>query len=172
MEWLVSIFTSGGFGAVTGLIGGWLAKKEARKMKELEYSFERDQMAHTIAELTLEHSHALAVVDKKIDLAEAEGAIEIESKEADAFIESIKQQGKPSGHVFFDGLLRWVRPAITFWLLWQLYYLQKQLEKLTGGMENLGEDELMTMYLMVVNAIIFLATTATGWWFASRRGQV
>ena len=172
MDWLVSIFTSSGLGAITGLLGGWLAKKEARKMKQLEFEHEKFSMKYQLEELKLEHAQQLAVVDKQIDLAEAEGEIEVANKEADAFIESIRQQGKSTGNIWFDGIKSLIRHVITFWLLYELSVLSGELEELTGGLKALPASEQIVIYMTIVDAIIFLATTAVGWWFASRKGQV
>ena len=170
--WLVDIFSSGGLGAITGLVGGWLAKKEARKMRELEFEIEKENRKYDLAELKLEHTQQLTIQQLDIELAELEGDMEIASTEADAFLQSIKEQGKSTGNAIFDGFKSMVRPFITFWLLFELSMLSSELAELTGGLKNLPIVDLSTMYLSVVNAIIFLATTATGWWFASRKGQV
>jgi uncharacterized membrane protein (Fun14 family) len=172
MDWLVSIFTSSGLGAITGLVGGYLAKKEARKMAEVKYTHDEKMAEYNRLELEAEQAHAVAMVDKKIDLAEAEGAIEVDKAEVGAFTESIKQQGKSTGSVLFDGIKSTIRPIITFWLLYELSVLSGRLEELTGGLEALSATEQLRLYMVIVDAIIFLTTTAVGWWFASRKGQV
>jgi hypothetical protein len=179
MEWLAEIASGVATGGVTsvlgaglGMLGGWLAKKEARKMKEMELSHEKEMASLDLETLRLEQDHALQVAEKKIDLAETEGKIAIEEGELSAFKETIKQQGQMTGHIFFDGLKSAIRPLLTIILLIQLAYLQYQIGGLIGGLESLPQEQLIVLYLRIIEAIIFLATTALGWWFGSRRGQV
>ena len=174
MEFLTSLLDGGVtsiLGAGIGLVGGWLAKREARKMKQLDHAHEIEMADIDLKSQRLEQDHTLAVADKQIDIAKAEGQIAINAGELDAFNETIKQQGKMTGHLFFDGLKSSIRPLLTLILLGQLFYLQYQLNNLMGGLKALPQDQLMAMFLRIVESIIFLATTATGWWFASRRGQ-
>lgn len=159
-------------GGAFGLLGGWLAKKEARKMKELEFQHEQIMMDKDIAMQAAEHNHALAVADKQLDIAVQETAGKVELGELDVYAETVRQQGKMTGHIFFDGLKSSIRPLLTIILLVQLFILQYQISQLIGGLKNLDPSVLMMLYLRIIEAIIFLATTATGWWFASRRGQV
>ena len=172
MSWLVELFTSGGFGAVTGLIGGWLAKREARKMAELNFSHEENMAKYAAAEAKEERIQALALGEQNQKLAEIEGAQRVEEKTVDAFAASIKAQAAPVGNPKLDFILRLVRPLITASLLWMMYGIYTKLDNLTGGLEKLSPDQQLALYMTVVDAIIFLTTTAVGWWFASRKGQV
>lgn len=172
MNWLVSIFTSSGFGAVTGLVGGWLAKREARKMEELRYNHEAVMAKFQAEEAKAERDQALALGEQNKQLAEIEGQQRVEEKTVDAFKASMESQGKTTGNALFDFVLRLVRPIITVWLLVLLGGIYGKLDELTGGLESLSAKEQLTLYMTIVDAIIFLTTTAVGWWFASRRGQI
>lgn len=172
MTWLVDIFTSGGFGAVTGLLGGWLAKKEARKLAELEFGHEEKMAEIASAEARAERDQALALGEQNQQLAEIEGAQVVEEKTIDAFAQSIKSQGSQVGSPKLDFVLKLIRPIITFWLLWMMASIYNNLDNLTGGLAELSSAEQFSLYMTIVDAIIFLTTTAVGWWFASRRGQI
>jgi hypothetical protein len=172
MGTLLSILSSGGFGIVTGMIGGWLGKREARKMKALDNAHDATMAVHAITEATNAQAHAVAMLGEKREMAVEVGKIEVEGKEMDVFMQSIKEQGKSTGSPFFDGLKSAIRPIITFWLLWELSSITGTLDKLTGGLKALPAEDQIALYITIIDAIIFLATTAVGWWFASRRGQV
>jgi len=165
---ILSIMTSGGFGAVTGLIGGYLTKVENRKMKALDHAHEQSMGELSIRELTLEHTQALELKDKEAMLAEVEGDIIVEGKEADAFVESIKGQGKATGIGFVDAIRGLMRPLITVFLLWVVWQIYADVDALVGGLEAMPMIALAALYAEIVSSIIFLTTTAVAWWFASR----
>ena len=168
LETVLGIFTSGGFGAVTGLIGGFMQKREQRKILELENSHAEKMMEHDISMQKLENEQAILLVEKKIDLAQAEGEIEVEVREADAFVESVRAAQQPTGNVFLDGVKTVMRPLITIVLLYFAWDIYNQLDNIIGGLEALDKGKLEDLYIYVIHAIIFLAITATTWWFASR----
>ena len=64
-----------------------------------------------IDELKLEQLHELSMADKEMDRAKIEGGIKIEHAEVGAFSDSQRTLGN------LQGALRWVRPAITGYLL-------------------------------------------------------
>jgi hypothetical protein len=163
--------TSGGFGAVTGLLGGYLTKVENRKMKQLDHQHEQAMGEMGLRELTLEHTQALEMKDKEAMLAEVEGDIVIEGKEADAFVESIKGQGKATGIKFVDAVRGLMRPLITIFLLWVVWEIYDDVDTLVGGLESLTETQLVLLYTTLIESIMFLTTTAVAWWFASRGGK-
>lgn len=172
MSALLGIFTSGGFGAVTGLIGGWLAKRETRKSLELQYNHEQAMRTLQVQEAKAEREQALALGDQNMQLTEVEGQQRVEEKTVDAFKSSIESQGKSTGNASLDFVLRLIRPLITAWLLYMMAGIYGKLEQLTGGLKDLPVPDQVALYMTIVDAIIFLTTVAVGWWFASRKGQL
>lgn len=168
LETVLGIFTSGGFGAITGLIGGFMQKREQRKILELENAHAEKMMEHDISMQRLENEQAVLLVEKKIDLAQAEGEIEVDVREADAFVESVRQANKPTGNPWLDGIKTAMRPLITIVLLYFSWDIYNQLDNIIGGLEALDPEKLEDLYIYVIHAIIFLTITATTWWFASR----
>lgn len=166
---LVDLFAGGGVmnivGAISGLVGGWLAKREQRKLLTLENEHERYMADIDLKRDKLEHEQALAVMDKKVEQARVEGEIEDDIRAGDAFIESIK----PSKLTKFGEIVKSaMRPIITVALLWVTWTIYVQLEELMGGLEGLDPVQLQQLFVYVVHAIIFLTITAVSWWFASR----
>lgn len=163
MEFLVDLFSTGGMGAITGLIGGWLTKREERKQKVLDYGHTAKMRMVDLKELELEHAQQVLMVDKQIDLAEAEGNIQLDAKEIDAFTASQKGGGK-----FMDIAKSLVRPLITGFLLFVTFTLYRELDQLVGGLDSLPQEQMIALYGSVIQQIIFLTVTAVAWWFAAR----
>ena len=161
-ESLLGIFTSGGMAGITGLVAGHLAKIEDRKKAVLDYDHELSMANITLDETRLEQAHELLIADKEIDKAETEGEIEIESKEVDAFIES--QKHNETG----EGLIRWVRPSIAFYLLGLSTYIAIKVFVITGGVESLPEDLQADLLIKVIDYTFYLVTLAVGWFYGAR----
>ena len=166
MEWLVNIFTSGGVGAVTGLFGGLVTKHIERKDKANERAFLLKKQQNDIDELKLEQLHELSMADKEMDRAKIEGGIKIEHAEVGAFSDSQRTLGN------LQGALRWVRPAITGYLLIVSSILVFVVWDRVDGLNNFSADELTGLLRHMINTTLFLAVTAVTWWFGSRGGNI
>lgn len=167
LELILGILSSGGFGALTGIIGAWITKRETRRVLEIENQ-------HTLAmreldqrEREAEMAHELSIADKQVERARVEGDIALQTDELDAFKASIETQRQPKS-ALMDAFLSFVRPLITFALLWESWILLERLNTLVGGLQSLPADVLMDIYKHAIYAVIFLATTAVGWWFGTR----
>ncbi len=68
---------------------------------------------YRMTQLQLEIDQARA--KDQIDLVHAQGDMAVNSIEADAWLEAIKSQGKPTGIAWVDALNASVRPVITYW---------------------------------------------------------
>lgn len=166
MDWLVDVFTSGGFGAVTGLVGGLVTKHIERKEKANERAYNLKARDQDLEELKLEQAHELDMADKQVERAQVEGAIKIEHAEVGAFTESQKTLGK------LTGALRWVRPAITFFLLIGSTLLTVIVWNKVEGLDNFTPDQLTGLLWEMIMTILFLTVTAVTWWFGSRGGNI
>jgi len=165
---LASLFASSGFGALIGLLGSWLTKREERKNLQLKYDYDLKIAEVRKAEAAAEAAHELAMADKQIERAQVEGDIAKDIKETDAFIESLKEQTQVYGVKWVDALRGIMRPLITIYLLALATIVTLAIGKLVGGLQSLEQTELLTIYKSVINQMVFLATTAVTWWFGSR----
>jgi len=169
LELILEFFTSGGFGAIVGLLGGYLTKREVRKLKELEFKHEQFLVDKDIERDNLYYSHAERVADKQMEYAQIEGQIADDIKSADAFIESIKsQKTHREEHWVLSTIKTLMRPILTCALLWISFSIYVRLEALVGGLESLDPKLMQELFIYVIHAIIFLTITAVAWWFASR----
>ena len=173
IDTVLNIFTSGGFGAVTGLFGGYLQKKHELKLEALRAQIKKDDRAHSLKEMEIENAHVLQVEDKKIDIAEAESNIVINQADAKSFGQSIKNQAVQTGIGFVDGVRGLMRPIITCYLLIVTTFLTVNLHALVGGLEGgMTKESAEALYIHIIHQLIFLCVTAVAWWFASRGRQV
>ena len=168
LEALSGIFASSGLGAIIGTIGSYLGKIEERKAKAQEYGQELALREWDAKETALSQRHEMAIADKEIQRAETEGAIALDAREADGWVESIKQSGKQSGIVIVDAIRGLMRPVITVYLLVIASVIAYRISMLVGGLEALPMEEMVSLYRHVISQIIFLTATAVTWWFGSR----
>lgn len=168
LDIIMGIASSSGLGVIAGLVGSYFTKREERKLAETMNAHERDMAAIDAQREAADQTHSLAMADKKADLAQIEGAIASDIAEMDNISETIRAQSKPSGHPLIDGILRFVRPLITLYLLIVLTIITYKLHTLTGGLENLKDGEIFALYKHIIHQTVFLAVTAVAWWFGSR----
>lgn len=169
LDTILDIATSGGFGAITGLFGGYLQKKHELKLEALRAQTRREDREANLEEMKIENSHVLEVEDKKIEVAEAEGAVAVEKLETKGFVESIKNQAISTGITFVDGVRGLMRPIITSYLLLIATIITINLHTLVGGLEGgMTRATAEELYVHIIHQLIFLTVTAVSWWFASR----
>ena len=118
--------------------------------------------------MAADQAHSIALADKGMELAEVEGDIARDVQAGEIFRDTIHAQSAASGHPLIDGALRFVRPLLTVYLLGVLSYLGISLHLIVGGLETLPQNELISMYKHVIEQIVFMAVTATFWWFGVR----
>lgn len=171
MSMLVDIFASSGLGAIVGLVGSWVTKREERKNTEMKYQNDQEMAKHAATELTAENEHELAMVDANIERAQVEGGIAIGSAEMKAFKEGLKEQRMKYGG-FVDSVRGMMRPAITIYLLILATFVTWQIGKFTGGLEALDQTVMSALYADTIGQIFFLVTTSVTWWFGSRPAGV
>jgi len=157
-----------GFGLVTGLFGAWITKREERKQQEIDNAHEEKMAEIDAIEANAERVHSLAMADKQLQVTETEGEIALDIAEMGNAGLAIAALARPSGIPYVDAALRFVRPLITVYLLAVVSYFGYLPYDLIGGLEALPTAELVGLFVYLIEALIVLATTATGWWFGSR----
>ncbi|MDF2178374.1 hypothetical protein P2G88_08930 [Aliiglaciecola sp. CAU 1673] len=169
LEAIVGIFSSSGLGAIVGLFGSWLTKREERRNMALKLEFEVKMAEIRKAEAEMEFNHELALADKQIERAQVEGEIQRDVAEMAAFKESLKEQQQMYEIKFVDAVRGLMRPLITVYLLIIATYVTLKIGGFVGGMEGaMPEQEMVIMYKDTIAQVMFLVTTAVTWWFGSR----
>lgn len=168
MTFLADIFASSGLGAVVGLLGSWLTKREERRNLELKLAHESKMADIRKEEAAFEFSHELAMADKQVERAEIEGRIASDVEEMAAFRDGLKEQQLIYRIKWVDAIRGLMRPVITVYLLVLATAVTVKIGSLTGGLETLEKDMMASLYSDTIGQILFLVTTAVTWWFGSR----
>lgn len=166
MAWLVDLFVGPGAAGITGLLGGVVSKFFEVRAKREQNKYEERMRELDIEESKLERDHELAMADKQMERAEVEGNIAIQEGELRAFNTSQIEGNR------VDGMLKFVRPGITFYLLVAVSVLFAAVWKSVGGLEAFDTSQLTNMLHDMVNAAIYLTVMCIGWWFGSRGGNL
>jgi hypothetical protein len=145
-----------------GLIGSLFTKIEERKAKKDKYEFDLKMATLRKEEAEIERSHELAMADKQIERAQAEGQVSVDISDAEAFK---KSYDIPSKGIDWRGI---VRPFITAYLLGFTTYLTYQISVLVGGLSGLDPKYITELYQEIITKLLFLTTTAVIWWFGAR----
>lgn len=190
LEILGGIFSAATGGGALGLVGGLLRQG-------LDYFNKRAEIAREVEVLKERNAHELAMRDKDLALMTAEAAAQLrvvqeqgENAAEVAQINAIATSFAADRASFATGEIAsnspWfvavdvvrglIRPTITLlfdlamlaiwgvlmWLLWG------QLGKLFAIADPNVVKPMMDLLLEITKSIIFLATTATGYWFVAR----
>lgn len=165
---LLSIMSSSGLGAILGVVGSFITKKEERKTKDLELKHDIALANCRIEEARIESEHELAMAEKQIERAQIEGAIQTDLEDTKAFAKSLAVQSKATGIGLVDAIRGIIRPFLTVYIIGVVTYLAVIVGIEIGGIESLDKAYLIDLYTQIINTILFLASTSYTWWFGSR----
>jgi hypothetical protein len=183
MEWLADLFGGGGLGTIfsgiSGLIGGYLTKRENR-LTMIEQNKHELAMADVDARASeFELKASIALAKQKLEIAETEGAIErdlIETRSmaeterlaGEAFKVGMAEAFKPSGYPWVDQLRSATRPIMTWLLYLIVVVIFIVLHLRVGNLVAENSDLMMKLYVYLVQSIIYLFIMSVSWWFMSR----
>ena len=156
--WILDIFASAGFGALTGGILGFLKSRQETKNLELKQS-------HEVAMLNAQTNAQIQLSDKQIESNKVKGVLAVDKEEAKSFTASQKTTS------FGEAIKSLVRPLITGALLYVSYALVMKIDLLIGGMDSLPQIELIALYKIVILQIFGLTGICVGWWFSTRTSK-
>lgn len=158
----LALLSSGGFGSIVGLIGGYFNRKLDLQAKSLD------------------HSHELQKMDKDLAFMQAEFAergkiavIEGETAESVAGYEALKESysfANPTGNTKVDMASKLIRPVLTLCFFFFTTYIFYEVSMLLQG-NPLTQAELVKLYVTLVEWVLFQAGVSIGWWFAMRPGK-
>lgn len=172
LDEIVGVASSGGLGAIVGLIGGSISRYQQYKMRKIEIQAEVSMRKMDIEESKLERQHDLDMADKQIEIAETEADIAYDQQDLTNLGESIKLATQNTGIFFVDAIRGLMRPLITIFLMGLLTWLLYQIWGEIGGLDALSPDRLIAIFEHMVHQITFLGVTAVAWWFASRGAKL
>ena len=167
-------------GGATGLIGSAISLFAEHKKREQDLEAQRIQNTHDKSMLEAEWSARSKIADTEADadrdvqdgktLAASYGLepkryLVMDAKDMNPFMRFLLG--------FIDFCRGIMRPGITIYLmvLTTLIYLQ-----LLTFMEDYGQvmksDDVVQMVVLIINTILYLATTCVLWWFGTRNKQL
>ncbi len=180
---IIGAVGSGGFSAIfsgiSGLVGGYLTKKENRltMIENNKHELAMAQVDAQNAEFELRAS--IQIAKNKLQIAQAEGEIEadlietqsaadIERLAGEAFKEGMKDANKPTGYPGVDKFRALTRPLITWSLYFFVIVMFGFLQWKVGALVAADTDLLIKLYVYLVQSVIYLFIMAVSWWFMSR----
>ena len=172
LEIVGGIASSSGLGAIIGLVGSYMAKREQRKLDEMNNGHEKDMARIDLERDAAESVQALAMADKQIEQSQAEAEIASEVSAGEAFTASqVLASKQDPGFKIVAAIQSLMRPLITIYLLLIVTYITYNLHQLLNGFEALPISDVYSLYNHIINQTVFLTVTAVLWWFGSRGGR-
>ncbi len=179
---LASILGSLFAGGATGLLGvlfqrafDWLHQRELGKQKAQDQAFELEKRKIDIQVTQAEWAGRTRVAETEAgaakDVAESNAFAVSQFKEPERY--SAAGSVTPAQNwllVLLDVARGIVRPALTVYLCALTTYILWQVRQLIS-VENLEAKDVLDIWQLVVNTILYLWTTCTLWWFGTRNKQ-
>jgi len=187
-----------GGGAITGLIGSIANAITTYKMKKLELERDKLKFQHEIEVIKAEAEAAKIEAEANIKVTEAVVEGEEKKIEAQAFLESQKQEKQKlfsesymdklfsvEGKLLYltipiavflsflfglcDVVRKLTRPTITFFSLGVSTWLAYYAYTLVRTSEMVSGNILVEVYRTAIISIVYIATMSASWWFADRQ---
>jgi len=175
---LIPALTSAASGGLFGILGATVKVFAEYKERANARAHELEMRALDQQEMTLEHelhmkeieaqaNRDIAIAQQNRMATEATAAAEVETAELALTAESYKNDRATYGGGFVDVYRGIVRPTITFYFAILMTLITWQLLSLNNG-AWVDPAQANQMLKDIINAIIFLTTTAITWWFGTR----
>lgn len=169
---ILSLFSTSGFGALIGWIGGLAnrlvdlkAKQMDIEIRKIDHDHERAMVAVTTDQLKMEW-------EARAQIASIEGQAKVEVAGYDALRSSHEHDRATYGILLVDGVRGMVRPALTLIIGTSALAMNwKLLAMLAAVWPTLAADQQLKLTVMAIEWTFFQASVVIGWWFANRPGS-
>lgn len=150
-------------GGGTGLIGSVVQKVVDLKVKKLEIRRDISLRKIDIEELQME-------ISRDVDIAETEADAEKDVARSTMRTESFKADKATYGDKlwFVDAIRGVMRPSMTIYAIGLMTWLAVEVYQFMDSFSILPHDEVVAMWMIIIDSIIYLATTSFTWWFGTR----
>ena len=155
-------------GGVTGLIGSVVTNVADYFDDKRKNNHELAMRELDIQEMDKEYEHR-----KDVQAIETQGETQTASYKHDsrAYSKGLKIESiwLKIPLVLNDFIRGCVRPLLTLFLVYLVWDTRQEIEMVIdqAGLQNLDPEQALTMYSMTIEMILFLASTAVGWWFGT-----
>lgn len=169
----IDIMSTGGVGSLIGLVGGYFTKRQEAKYQEANNKHKLLMRELDIQESKLDRKHELDKVKAGIEQAQAEGDIKADLQRLENHGQEMAEENKAFAMSQkygnqAKGVMSWVRPGITLFLLFAGTFLIYQLWQAVDGLTHFKPDELTELLTYSVKTTLFAVNTAIFWWFGQK----
>ncbi|MFT5483323.1 MAG: hypothetical protein ACI9GW_001980 [Halieaceae bacterium] len=189
MSWLSDLaggVATGGittiFSGITGLVGGYLAKKEKRlllteqnkhDLAMADVDRQRDEFELKASLATLKAKEALTLTEGEMaqEIIQTQGESNVAELEARAFAAGLTSAQKPTGYPGVDKFRALTRPLLTWALFAFMIVIFGFLQWEVGSLVATDTALLVRIYIFLIQSVIYLAIMTVSWWFMSRGEQ-
>ncbi len=178
---IASIITNVLSGGVTGLAGAGIQLYAQYKTKQLDMQLEKQRGELELAKRDKDLLIVKAENEGKFKIAEKEGETAKAVAETEAFGKTLFHEPERYSStqvtknqmwwlVLLDVLRGVTRPLLTIYLCALTTYIWWQVRQLLTT-EDLDGQDVLEIWKLVVNTILYLTTTVVLWWFGVRNKQ-
>ena len=160
---LLSMIGSAVAGGATGLIGTIATKVVEFKTRQVELEYELKGREIDIQEIKLESERDIAVANIEAQAATDVAAANLTAKSYEA------DQAKYGEKLWWIDAIRGVmRPMITAYMMVIMTWIATEIAAAVGGIDSMDSNQVWQLWILIIESIIYLTTTAVTWWFGSR----
>ncbi|CAM3836824.1 hypothetical protein VA7868_02328 [Vibrio aerogenes CECT 7868] len=171
LELIMGLFSSSGVGAIVGLVGSWLTRREERQNLEIKLSHEQEMFRLKQMQRTQQYNHELKMAEQGTESIKQQGKFAVEVAQTEAF-ETSQKTNMPLDNRFAELIRGLMRPFITLYLLVIATLIARHISGYMNEMTTLiDHQELTQIFRNTLEQVMFLTTTAVTWWFGSRPGH-
>ena len=160
---ILALLTSGTFGSLLGLVGGYLNRKIDLQIKKLDQEHELK-----LKDKDLEFMKAEYEQKTRVATIETEGAIEVAGYNA---MTASYGFAEPDSTTFVGKLSQAVRPLLTFcFFIFACYIYYTISQKISISV--ISGENMEKILITLIEWFLFQAGVCIGWWFANRPSKV
>lgn len=160
---ILALLTSGSFGSLLGLIGGYLNRKIDIQLKKMDLEHELKMKDKDLEFMKAEYEQKT-----KIATIETEGATEVAGYNAMTASYSFAE---PDANTFVGKMSQAVRPLLTFlFFIFACYIYYTIAQKISISV--ISGENLEKILITLIEWFLFQAGVCIGWWFANRPSKV
>lgn len=173
---MISALTSLISGGATGLLGSVISNVTDYFEAKQKRKHQLEMRKLDLEEMDREYSFQKGMAEQEQNFQLEERSYDIQEKSYDhdsaAYSKGlqIEKWWLKAMLVFVDFVRGLVRPALTIFLIWLVWDTRHEVQAVidAAGMSAISPEKAMATYTMVIDMILYMASTAMAWWFGTR----
>lgn len=157
---LITLLSSGAFGTLIGIVGGYFNRKLDLESKKLDHEHDLDLKDKDLEFMQAEYEQRTRIAE-----IETEGKTEVAGYNAMA---ASYDYANPKGSGWIDSFSKIIRPFITlafFFFTIYLFYTVNQ----KVSISIISQESIEKIYMTLIEWVLFQSGITIGWWFANRQ---